>query len=989
MKLKFVSDQQFQLDAVASITDIFQGQAVKQANFSVASTMDSGAQGELGYQTELGYANKLDLLDDELLENINRIQLRNGLPKSTDIQGRNFTVEMETGTGKTYVYIRTIYELNKLYGFTKFIIVVPSVAIREGVNKSLEIMEEHFKSLYEGANCDYFIYDSSKLGQLRTFATSSNIQIMVINIDAFRKSFVDPNKPDKANIIHREHDRMNGRRPIEFIQQTNPIVIIDEPQSVDRTDKAKEAIASLNPLCTLRYSATHVETYNLMYCLGPVDAYQKKLVKEIVVDSIKEAGNFNRPYIRLVSVKNSNGYQAVLELDIKNRSGVVQRKQKTVRVGQDLFDISGEREVYSGYIINNIDCYPGNEIVEFTNGTHLPLGMEMGNISEDDIKRGQISATIKHHLDRELRLVPQGIKVLSLFFIDRVDNYRIYDRDGNPHKSKYALMFEEEYSKLIKLPKYRTLFEDHNYMLNDDPGIVHDGYFSIDKKGRIKDTRGDTLADHDTYNLIMKEKEKLLSFETPLRFIFSHSALKEGWDNPNVFQICTLIEARETLTRRQKIGRGLRLCVNQEGERIFDPQINTLSVMANESFAEFAEKLQSEMETETGVKFGFIEKHAFAGISYTDDSGKIENLGYEASENLWGFLLEEDLIYTTGKVKPELKEQIANDTFQVPLEFEHVEQEIKQVIRQSLNKLPIRNHNNEVTAQLNKRVYLGPEFESLWNRIKYRTTYSVAMDIEKLAQECVDAINKMPAIPKIRLIQESARIDIQQSGVSGELTSVKVLDQIDIKHSLPDILRYLQDETRLTRRTIVRILIGARRLEDFKNNPQKFMEAVSEIIKQKMKLMIADGIKYERVGNLEFYRQELFEMQELKGYLKSNAIKVEKSVYDYLILDSNTEKEFAQMLEQDDEVKVYTKLPPKFVIETPIGNYNPDWAVLVDKDGIEKLYFVVETKGSTDSGQLRLFENYKIECGKKHFAALETGVTYDVAKDYAGWKVRV
>ena len=989
MKLKFVSDQQFQLDAVASITDIFQGQAVKQANFSVASTMDSGAQGELGYQTELGYANKLDLLDDELLENINHIQLRNGLPKSTDIQGRNFTVEMETGTGKTYVYIRTIYELNKLYGFTKFIIVVPSVAIREGVNKSLEIMEEHFKSLYEGANCDYFIYDSSKLGQLRTFATSSNIQIMVINIDAFRKSFVDPNKPDKANIIHREHDRMNGRRPIEFIQQTNPIVIIDEPQSVDRTDKAKEAIASLNPLCTLRYSATHVETYNLMYCLGPVDAYQKKLVKEIVVDSIKEAGNFNRPYIRLVSVKNSNGYQAVLELDIKNRSGVVQRKQKTVRVGQDLFDISGEREIYSGYIINNIDCYPGNEIVEFTNGTHLPLGMEMGNISEDDIKRGQISATIKHHLDRELRLVPQGIKVLSLFFIDRVDNYRIYDRDGNPHKSKYALMFEEEYSKLIKLPKYRTLFEDHNYMLNDDPDMVHDGYFSIDKKGRIKDTRGDTLADHDTYNLIMKEKEKLLSFETPLRFIFSHSALREGWDNPNVFQICTLIEARETLTRRQKIGRGLRLCVNQEGERIFDPQINTLSVMANESFAEFAEKLQSEMETETGVKFGFIEKHAFAGISYTDDSGKIENLGYEASENLWGFLLEEDLIYTTGKVKPELKEQIANDTFQVPLEFEHVEQEIKQVIRQSLNKLPIRNHNNEVTAQLNKRVYLGPEFESLWNRIKYRTTYSVAIDIEKLVQECVDAINKMPAIPKIRLIQESARIDIQQSGVSGELTSVKVLDQIDIKHSLPDILRYLQDETRLTRRTIVRILIGARRLEDFKNNPQKFMEAVSEIIKQKMKLMIADGIKYERVGNLEFYRQELFEMQELKGYLKSNAIKVEKSVYDYLILDSNTEKEFAQMLEQDDEVKVYTKLPPKFVIETPIGNYNPDWAVLVDKDGIEKLYFVVETKGSTDSGQLRLFENYKIECGKKHFAALETGVTYDVAKDYAGWKVRV
>jgi type III restriction enzyme len=990
MKLKFVSDQQFQLDAITSITHIFQGQAVKQANFSVAASMGgSGVQGELSYQTELGYANKLDLLDDELLENINQIQLRNGLPRSNHIQGRNFTVEMETGTGKTYVYIRTVYELNKLYGFTKFIIVVPSVAIREGVNKSLEIMEEHFKSLYDGTNCDFFIYDSSKLGQLRTFATSSDIQVMVINIDAFRKSFVDPNKPDKANVIHREHDRMNGRRPIEFIQQTNPIVIIDEPQSVDRTDKAKEAIASLNPLCTLRYSATHVETYNLMYRLGPVDAYQKRLVKEIIVDSIKEAGDYNRPYIRLISVKKARVYQAVLELDIKNRSGVVQRKQKTIKLGQDLYDISGEREIYSGYIINNIDCYPGNESVEFINGTSLALGKEMGNIDEDDIKRGQISATIKHHLDRELRLAPKGIKVLSLFFIDRVDNYRQYDSDGNPQKGKYAIMFEEEYAKLIKLPMYRTLFKDHNYMLNDDPAMVHDGYFSADKKGRIKDTRGDTEADHNTYNLIMKEKEMLLSFQTPLRFVFSHSALKEGWDNPNVFQICTLIVSRETLTRRQKIGRGLRLCVNQEGDRIFDPQINTLSVMANESFAEFAENLQTEIETETGIKFGIIEKHAFATIDFVDQDGQVENLGFEASEKLWDFLFAEELIHKNGKIKPELKQKIADDTLQVPPEFKHVEKEIKQVIQKSLNKLPIRNHSDEVVAKINKRVYLGPEFEALWDRIKYRTTYSIAMDIEKLVDNCVTAIKKMAAIPRVRLIQESAKIDIKQSGVSSELVGVKILDQIDIKHSLPDILRYLQDETRLTRKTIVNILIESGRLEDFKNNPQKFMEVTSDIIKQNMKLMIADGIKYERIGNLEFFRQELFEMNELKGYLEANAVEATKSVYDYLILDSEIEKEFARMLERDDDVKIYTKLPPKFLIETPIGNYNPDWAVLIDKDGTEKLYFVIETKGSTDAGQLRLFENYKIECGRKHFAALETGVSYEVEKDYLEWKIRV
>lgn len=431
------------------------------------------------------------------------------------------------------------------------------------------------------------------------------------------------------------------------------------------------------------------------------------------------------------------------------------------------------------------------------------------------------------------------------------------------------------------------------------------------------------------------------------------------------------------------------MCVNQEGERVSDPQINTLSVMANESFAEFAENLQYEIETEIGYKFGVIEKHAFATISYTNDSGEIENLGYEASENLWGFLLEEDFIYNTGKVKQTLKDKIANDTFTVPEKYKHVEQEIKQVIRKSLNKLPIRNHDDEITAKINKRIYLGPEFESLWDRIKYRTTYSIAMDIDKLVENCVTAIKRMPVIPKIRLIQESARIDIKQSGVSGELVNVKVIDQIEIKHPLPDILRYLQDETKLTRRTLVKILLAAGRFEDFNNNPQKFIESVSEIIKQNMKQLIADGIKYEKIDGLEFYRQELFEMNELKGYLSSNAVKVEKAVYHHLVLDSDIEKKFAHMLELDDDVKVYTKLPPKFQIETPIGNYNPDWAVLVDKDGIEKLYFVIETKGSTDPTQLKLFEEYKIQCGRKHFAALDTGVIYDVESEYEEWKIGI
>lgn len=586
MKIKFIRDQEYQLDAINSIVDIFQGQAIKAANFTVS--LDDRIN---FFESELGIGNLLELTDEELLCNINNIQMRNGLPKSTDINGRNFTVEMETGTGKTYVYTRTIYELNKTYGFTKFIIVVPSVAIREGVYKSLEITREHFGEIYQNQPCNYFIYDSSKLDQIRNFATSSDIEIMIINIDAFRKSFEDPEKINKANIIHRYNDRMNGRKPIEFIAETNPIVIIDEPQSVDNTDKAKEAISSLNPLCILRYSATHRERYNLMYRLDPVDAYEKKLVKQIQVSSIKAMDNFNKPYIKLLSVSNKNGYKATVEMDVKNTKGVVKRVNKTIKLDDEFYDISGERDLYEGYVLSNIDCMPGYESIEFTNGAFLQLGQSIGDFDPDDMKRQQIKAAIEAHLDKERYYIKKGIKVLSLFFIDRVENYRYYDEDGNAHKGKYAKMFEEEYESLINLPKYRSLFNHSKYMLEYDSTKVHDGYFSVDNKGRAKNTKGDTQADYDTYSLIMKDKEKLLSFETPLRFIFSHSALKEGWDNPNVFGVCTLVEARDTLTKRQKIGRGLRLCVNQEGERVSDPNINILTVMANESFADFAEGL--------------------------------------------------------------------------------------------------------------------------------------------------------------------------------------------------------------------------------------------------------------------------------------------------------------------------------------------------------------------------------------------------------------
>lgn len=625
MKLKFQSDLPHQRKAIDSVVNIFKGQAVKQSNFTVSYGEDAGM-----IQTDLGIGNRLDLTQNEILKNVQEIQDHNGLALSESLQGMNFTVEMETGTGKTYVYLRTIYELNKQYGFSKFVIVVPSVAIREGVFKSLQITEQHFKDLYDRQPLEYFIYDSEKLDKVRNYATATTIQVMIINIDAFRKSFVDPEREDKANVIHRANDRLNGYRPIEFIQQTNPIVIIDEPQSVDTTPKSKEAIASLQPLCTLRYSATHVDKYNMIYRLDAVDAYNEKLVKKIEVMSVRSEQSFNLPYIKLVEVKER---KAKIELDVEIR-GKVKRTTKMVKYGDDLFDVSGERELYRGFLIEQIDWTEGNESIEI-NGHVLRLGEPIGNIDDDTIKRYQIRKTIEEHLDKELRLNHRGIKVLSLFFIDKVANYRDYDKDGNPVKGKYAVMFEEEYKKLIQMPKYRPLFNDIDEDIQIDK--IHNGYFAQDKKGKLKDTKGNTQADTDVYSLIMKEKERLLSLDEPLRFIFSHSALREGWDNPNVFQICTLKDSGGTyVSRRQEIGRGLRLAVNQDGERVSDYNVNTLTVMANESYEDFVANLQMEMEEQTGITFGKIEKHIFAKLAYKDEQTEEPVvLGYDLSKKLY------------------------------------------------------------------------------------------------------------------------------------------------------------------------------------------------------------------------------------------------------------------------------------------------------------------------------------------------------------------
>jgi type III restriction enzyme len=975
MKLQFDKNLEYQHQAIASIVDLFRGQTPMQTNFTVTSY-----NGQIGlYDSTNGIGNRLELDEDEILENLQEIQLRNGLPQTKGLKAGkyDFDIDMETGTGKTYVYLRTILELHKNYGFSKFIIVVPSIAIKEGVYKSLQITKEHFQDLFDNTIYNYFVYDSSKLEQVRSFAVSDNIEIMVINIDAFRRSFTDPTKETKANIIHRPNDRLNGMKPIELIQETRPFVIIDEPQSVDTTPKSKEAIKSLNPLCTLRYSATHVEKHNLVYKLDAVDSYNLELVKQIEVAGFETKDYHNKAYLKLLSVNNKKSpITARIELDVKDNKGVVKRKPVVVRQGDDLYDKSKGRDVYEGYIVNEIYCEEGNEYVDFTSKSDiLRIGKPIGDVDDLAIKEQQIRKTIEEHLNKELVLNKQGIKVLSLFFIDRVANYRYYDEDGNPQKGIYAELFEKHYTDLIKKPKYNTLFKDID--LDTAAEDVHNGYFSADKKGVFKDTSGSTLDDEDAYNLIMKDKERLLSFDTKLRFIFSHSALREGWDNPNVFQICTLNETKSEVKKRQEIGRGLRLAVNQDGERQHGFSINTLTVMANESYEDFAEALQKEYETETGIKFGIVESHLFANIPVKQDDGSEKYLGQKASEAIYKQFLDNGYIDEAGKVQDELKIAIKNNDIKISEEFEPVKVEITALARKVCSTLNIKNNSDKKSIKLNKQVYLDPEFKDLWDRIKYKTTYSVDFDSEKLIDECCKEMQNSLSVSSAKLIYTKAGLDISAGGVVAEESDRYAVGLNNLQENIPDIIAYLQNETNLTRKTIVEILLKSKTIDLFKKNPQRYMEQVVQIISAKMRHMIVDGIKYTKIGDDEYYAQELFETEELTGYLSKNMIESKKSVYEYVVYDSANEESFATSFENNKNIKLYAKLPNWFTIATPLGTYNPDWVVLIEIDGKDKLYFVLETKADIMFDALRPLESAKIKCGRKHFEALGNEVAFD------------
>ncbi|EKN4904520.1 DEAD/DEAH box helicase family protein [Yersinia enterocolitica] len=968
MKLHFEPNLSYQWDAISSVCDLFEGQEKWQSEMTVLAP----AQAALSFEGATGSmpVNPKIPNDELLLKNLRNIQLRNQLPPSEKLNSHDFTVEMETGTGKTYVYLRTMLELNKRYGMSKFIIVVPSVAIKEGVYKTLQITEEHFKSLYAGIPYQYYLYDSAKPADVRNFATSSVMQIMVMTVGAINKKDVNKlyQSSEKTTV-----DDMD--KPIDLIRATRPIIIVDEPQSVDGglNGAGKTALDAMHPMFTLRYSATHVHKHHMVYRLDAIDAYNQKLVKQIEVAGLEVQNASNSPYVKLVSINSKkNNINATVLVDIADKKGNVNRSDITVYDGMTLDDETG-RGIYQGYRISEIRTgKEGYLTLETPSNTYyMKVGDIVGDIDPMLIQRHMIRRTIREHLDKELRLNTQQIKVLTLFFIDKVDFYRQTNEEGLREPGEYARIFEEEYLKAIKSPAYKDLLPSHPEHAKD----VHDGYFSIDKKGAWAETSESNNAGRENaergYNLIMKNKEKLLSFSNPVRFIFSHSALKEGWDNPNVFQICSLREMGSERERRQTLGRGLRLCVNQDGERVRDDSINILTVVASENYQAYAERLQSEIENETGIRFGIIEKDAFAHLISTDSSGAVGIIG---SHEIWSELQCEGYLEKSGKITKKLKEVLFEGTFAVGEKYSPLQEKIETILRKSAGRLNINNADERKTIKYRKEVLNSPEFEALWQRICQKTLYRLAFDEDELIKSCTKSLSEMQPVAKAMVSFSKATIKQSQSGLDVKAqsngTTSSVIDVAE--QPLPDILGVLQEKTGLTRRSLSHILKDSGRLVDFAKNPQQFISEAIGRINYCKRLAIIDGIKYHPLKG-EVYAQSLFKSKELTGYARNLFATSAKSVYEYVPQDSNIEGSFATQLEQQDEVKLYTKLPGWFKIPTPLGTYNPDWALIIEKDGEDQIYFVVETKSKYIG--LGNEEEAKITCGVAHFDALTAEYT--------------
>lgn len=1015
MKLQF-KHQKFQADAAKAVVDVFAGQPCLTPTYM----MDPGIKTKYEDQSEelqiatmdvTGFSNQKivpELSDRQILEQLNKVQRANQIKPSDKLEGRangyNLTIEMETGVGKTYTYIKTMFELNKHYGWSKFIVVVPSVAIREGVYKSFEMTQEHFAEEY-GKKIRFFIYNSAQLTEIDRFASDSSINVMIINSQAFNAKGKD------ARRIYMKLDEFRSRRPIDIIAKTNPILIIDEPQSVEGK-QTKERLKEFHPLLTLRYSATHKSDsiYNMVFRLDAMEAYNRRLVKKIAVKGITESGSTaTDSYIYLEGINLSKSDPtATLQFEVKMASGAPKKKSRIVKIGDNLYDYSGGLEEYkNGFVVKQIDGR--DDSVEFLNGIKIFAGDVIGAVDEEQLRRIQIRETILSHLQRERQLFYKGIKVLSLFFIDEVANYREYDAAGQPVNGKYAAMFEEEYEDVISNMQIAIGEDEYIRYLQAIPAPkTHAGYFSVDGKGKMVNSkvgRKETTSDDvSAYELIMKNKELLLDRDparSPVRFIFSHSALREGWDNPNVFQICTLKQSGSDVRKRQEVGRGLRLCVNQNGERMDTNvlgndvhNINILTVIASESYDSFARGLQTEMAEAVADRPRAVTVELFVGKVIKDEHGNEQAIDQDTAYAIHYDMIVNGYIDRKGALTDKYYEDKANGEIKVAEEVADSVVSVLAIIDSVYDARSMQPENarsNNVELQVDEDKLAMPEFKALWSRINAKSVYVVDFDTEELIQKAIISLNSKLRVSKIHFQVETGIMDTikskeellsgasfvkEESGSYG----VTMTANSNVKY---DLIGKLVDETGLTRKALVAILKGIQSpvFNQFRDNPEEFIVKAAALINDEKATAVIEHITYDVLDDC--YGTDVFTDPTIKGRLGVNAMKAKKHLYDHIIYDSTGERDFATELDTNKDVAVYVKLPDGFYISTPVGRYNPDWAIAFYKGNIKHIYFVAETKGSMRSMQLRQIEQSKIHCAREHFKTISgDNVVYDVVDGY-------
>lgn len=973
---QFDASQPYQLDAIASVVDLFDGQP-KDAEKLVttlrgAAVLPDSDQAALDIDLtqEVGaVGNSLVLDRDLILANLQRAQDRNGLEVAPSLAGDalDFDIEMETGTGKTYVYLRTVFDLAVRYNFTKFVILVPSVAIREGVSTSIRLMREHFETLYkpQGITFDASIYSGKSAEEVQSFATSTNVQILIMTIDSIRGNA-------NTRIIHQTRDKLNGLRPIDYLKATHPVVIMDEPQNME-SQLSQSAVGELDPVFTLRYSATHKKQRNVVYRLDPVDAHDLGLVKQIVVAEVSQQGADATPYIKLVEVRREPSWSARLELSCRKADGSLERRVVSVKQHQELSDARlTNNPIYEDWRINEMSIEPA--YVDLTTHGFLYEGESIGG-SAGAIYKEMIRETIREHLRKESMLRAKGIKVLSLFFVDKVASYLGDGTNNDDANGDFVQWFDEVFvEERAKSARYQEL-------LPQAPSELRRAYFSQIKRGKIttfQDSSGTTKADDDAYELIMQQKERLLDENEPVRFIFSHSALREGWDNPNVFQICTLREMGAETERRQTLGRGLRLPVAKTDDgytRVADRGVATLTVVANESYTKFADALQREYK-DAGVEIGRVRRAEFSKIPLQDENGALtdDQFGYQRSVLVWEHLKDKGFIDKDGAVTSKFQPSQLGFDLGLPVDFVWAEPIIIELVERANIGKYVKPVSKRQPRVLNKQLYANPEFEEFWETISQKTTYRVRVGRDQLIENAVRAIREAPTIDPLRIEVTRAGVRVTRGGAKGLEISAPRRELLAGSYDLPDIITELQEATSLTRKTIVDILIGSGRLSEFIGNPNDFIAMTKRALQSELAKIVVEGIQYERIAGSVYELRELQkDGEEEKERFLDQIYKVQhtqKTDFDYVVFDSDVERQFAELLDSREDIKLFMKLPAKFKIDTPVGPYNPDWAIIKQEDGEDRIYMIRETKSTLDDSKLRPIELAKIKSAKRHFEAI-------------------